>query len=229
MARNNRSRNNRRRSGSSRLTTVRFRETLSVVNYSSELVQLHQLIPTAYTWLSPTALSFSEYQVTALSLRWIPAGAATDAGQVVGGFTFDSFEQTPTTYDQLSQLAQHRLSPVSRSVSWRLPTSRLRTRLWPVISASDLASLDVAERAPYLPAIFFFGLRSDRQNGQVAGTLEVNYTFGFSQPDWVGAQAPVVQGSRLRELLDTHHQTTTAASSDSSEAGEEEPATAPQE
>lgn len=148
-----------------RTTCVTFREVVADIAYAPSVVQLHQVVPTRYSWLAPIALSFSEYRVASLTFRWTPAGAATDSGQVVGGFTFDSFESTPANFSQISQLAQHRLSPVHRSASWRLPVSRLRTRLWPVLERDALAALPLPERLPYLPAVFCFALRSDRQNG----------------------------------------------------------------
>jgi hypothetical protein len=199
--RRNRARRARRSGRSGRNTSITFRETLLDINFAPFVINHQQIVPTRFPWAKDLALKFSEYKITALSIHWCPAGAATDAGQVVGGFTFDSFEKIPDNYARVSQLAQHKLDPVHRPTSWRLPVSRLAKVWWPVLSEADLTSLPVSQRLPYLPAIFHFGLRSDRVNGQLAGSLEVVYTLSLTMPDWTGAQDGEAVKD-VRELLD---------------------------
>lgn len=206
MAKQSKGRPGRSRRGRARgrnENVVSFRGTLIDINFAPVAVNHQQVVPTRFPWLTDLALKYSEYSLRSLSFRWVPAGSANDAGQVVGGFTYDSYENIPTTYAQVSQLAQHRLNPIHRGATWRLPTNKLPKRWWPVLSEQDLGALPVAQRAPYLPAIFHLGIRSDRQNGQLAGSIEVIYTVAFTQPNFIGAQTgPTPTDAELRALLD---------------------------
>lgn len=193
MARYNRSRSNKTRKGRGQraassamartpITTLKFRETLMTINGTSggDFLQSSLIIPTAFTWLRTHAATFSQFRLAKCTYHFIPAGSMTYTGTVVGGFTYDTYENPPSTFTQVAQLSAHTIGSIHRPRSWTLNTSRLGKQYWPVISPTALLALDAGARLPYLPAVFY--IASDSANTQPIGKLEVQYTFEFLNP-----------------------------------------------
>jgi len=165
------------------ITNLAFSEILipEVLGGNSGLSVAHlNVLPTIFPWLRATAGSFSKYQLRKIVLTFIPAGSTTYTGQIVGGFSYDSFENQPTSFAHVAQLARHRIQTVHSRQSWSLDVKQLVNSVYPTISAADLLLLSRQERIAYLPAIFHLATTSP--NTQTLGCVQITYSVDFSAP-----------------------------------------------
>jgi len=169
-------------------TIVRFKELVSDVMFPAEsAVYSFELAPCHYPWLKSQAQSYNRFRVLSITHRWIPDAAITAAGQIVGGYTYDTLDAAPATFTQATQISAHRINHVRSRTSFGLNTRRLSKLWWNYTTEAQLASLSPSDKNVYLPATFHLGIRSV-QTGQIAGSIEIEYTFEFRDAIYLGAQ-----------------------------------------
>lgn len=193
MARRNNPRNSQRRpargNGQRRpgvrnpVTNYKFSEIIdpNILGGTSGSSVAHvNIIPTLFPWLVQSAGQFSKYTLKKVVFTFLPAGSMTYTGQIVGAFTYDSFENPPASFAQLCQTARHRVRTVHQAQSWTLDVGSLGKTIYPVITHAALVGMTESERLPYLPAIFHYANTSP--NTQQIGMLQVTYSIDFSAP-----------------------------------------------
>jgi hypothetical protein len=173
------------------VTNISFTETIipNVVGGVALTVDL-SILPTVFPWLTTSASVFSKYQLKKMLFTFVPAGASTYTGQIVGAFTYDSFENPPSSFSQVSQTAAHRIQTVHRRQSWSLDVTKTTQKIYPVVSLTSFLTIPVTGRVPYLPAIFHFANNSP--NTQMLGSLQVTYSVDFSAPLFLSNTAPLI-------------------------------------
>jgi hypothetical protein len=171
------------------ITNVKFTETLipSVVGGVTAAQDLF-ILPTNFPWLATTATVFSKYQLRKVVITFIPAGSTTYTGQIVGAFTYDSFEAPPSTFSQVSQTAAHRIQTIHRRQSWSLDVTKTTNRIYPTVSNVAFLTIPASGRVPYLPA--FFHLVNNSPNTQMLGSLQVTYSVDFTAPLFLSTLVP---------------------------------------
>lgn len=165
------------------ITNFKFSEIIepNIIGGNSGLAVTHvNIIPTLFPWLVQSAGHFSKYILRKVVFTYLPAGSMTYTGQIVGAFTYDSFENPPASFAQLCQTARHRVKSVHQAQSWTLDVGQLGKTIYPVISSAALLSLAEPEKLPYLPAIFHFSNTSP--NTQQLGMMQVTYSVDFLAP-----------------------------------------------
>lgn len=198
--RNFRSRRPRSRKNTTPITTVKFTETISdVIIGGGEDVQALLLFSNNLPWLRETSSNFSQFEWKRLQVTFVPAGSMTYVGQVCGGFTYDQYENPPSTFAQVNQLSAHRVQSIHKQTTWTLDVKRFGKRVYPVVNGTQLLALDPGDRIPYLPAIFWLGVKS--ANTQLLGTLIVSYSVALSNPLFLEAgQSNVEAMPAVRQL-----------------------------
>jgi hypothetical protein len=182
--------------GNKRGSRTRSRTSITNLSYS-EVIQ-HELkggvttpiqvmvIPTNFSWLKGTAQTFSKYQLKKVVFTFLPAGSMTYTGQIVGAFTYDAFENQPSSFAHVAQTSAHRIQTVHKPQSWTLDVSKTLNQTYPVIDAKQLQDLPNQQKIPYLPAVFH--LANTSPNTQTLGILQCTYSVDFSAPLFLEGQ-----------------------------------------
>jgi hypothetical protein len=183
------------------ITNISFSEILipSIVGGVTAAQDIF-ILPTNFPWLHTTALTFSKYQLKKIILTFLPGGSTTYTGQIVGAFTYDSFETPPSTFAQVAQTASHRIQTVHRRQSWTLDCSKTTNAIYPVVDNVPFLTIPVTARVPYLPA--FFHLVNNSPNTQTLGSLQVTYSVDFTAPLFLSGSSPFnMAGNNLEPFI----------------------------
>lgn len=160
------------------------------------------LLPTKFSWISNTALSYSKFRFRRVRVWYLPAVGTTTAGRIAMSQSSDYADNSPTSCASIIVGSGSAFGPVyggggGFSMSNPFGNSQLlhtdfdmgkSGKPWyPVISASVFDSLLFADKNIYSPGQVFVGTDSGTA-AVVCGELYISYEIEFADPI-----APAVQ------------------------------------